>query len=96
MKKVARREELEIFQRALERLSPDHRLAIELRGLQHQSFNELARALHRSSDAARMIWARAMVCLRKEITRAKAIRPPCSQRTLFGQAGGLGNLSAAN
>lgn len=63
---VARCEELEIFQRALERLSPDYRLAIEIRGLQQKPFNELARALHRSSDAARMVWCeRWCVCKRK-------------------------------
>ena len=55
--------------RALERLPPDYRLAIELRNLQQQSFADLGQALNRSAAAARMVWVRAVAQLEAEFLR---------------------------
>jgi RNA polymerase sigma-70 factor, ECF subfamily len=64
---AAQQDELAKFRHVLDRLPADYRLAIELRGLRQESFTELGRALNRTPDAARMLWARAMVRLRKEM-----------------------------
>jgi RNA polymerase sigma-70 factor, ECF subfamily len=64
---AAHQDELEKFRHVLDRLPAEYSLAIELRGLQQKSFAELGQALNRTPDAARMIWARAMLRLRREM-----------------------------
>jgi len=64
---VASQEEREVLRLALLQLPAEYQLAIEMRGLKQQSFDELGKALNRSPDAARMIWARAIVRLRQEL-----------------------------
>jgi RNA polymerase sigma-70 factor, ECF subfamily len=62
-------EKRERLRKALDQLSPDYRLAIELRNLRQQSFAEIGKALNRSAGAARMIWARAVAQLETELRR---------------------------
>ena len=45
---------------ALEHLSEDHRLVIELRNLQRLPFDEVARQMSRTRPAAQMLWMRAI------------------------------------
>jgi RNA polymerase sigma-70 factor (ECF subfamily) len=54
---------------ALERLPDDQRRVIEMRHFGHQSYNEIAAELDRSPPATRMLWVRALVQLRREITQ---------------------------
>lgn len=51
---------------ALERLSPDYRRVIELRHFEQQSYESVAAAMDRTPEAARMLWVRALVQLRRE------------------------------
>jgi RNA polymerase sigma-70 factor (ECF subfamily) len=60
------REQAMALQRALLRLSEEHRQAITLRYLEGRSFEEIGRLLERSPDAARKLWSRAMERLRQE------------------------------
>jgi RNA polymerase sigma-70 factor (ECF subfamily) len=53
---------------ALKRLPPAYRLAIQMRNFDQRSFAELAAKLERSTDAARRLWLRAVVRLRRELT----------------------------
>jgi RNA polymerase sigma-70 factor (ECF subfamily) len=55
---------------ALDRLSADHRAAIELRSLQQKSFAEVGQVLGRSADAARKLWVRAVEQL-QEVLRSE-------------------------
>jgi RNA polymerase sigma-70 factor (ECF subfamily) len=64
---AANLEDVEALKSALDRLPADHRLAIELRSLQQQSFADLGRVLDRSPDEARITWARALLQLRQEL-----------------------------
>jgi len=54
---------------ALERLPDDQRRVIEMRHFDHQSYDEIATALDRSPAAIRMLWVRALVQLRRELTK---------------------------
>jgi len=56
------------LQAALQRLPPEHRLAIEMRSFEKRPFAELAVKLGRTTDAARRLWLRAVVRLRMELT----------------------------
>ena len=49
---------------ALANLSDDHREVIVLRNLEQLAWNEVARRMERSVDAARMLWTRALKQLR--------------------------------
>jgi RNA polymerase sigma-70 factor, ECF subfamily len=60
-------EKRERLRKALDRLPPDYRLAIELRNLQQRSFAEVGKALNRSAGAARMVWVRAVAQLETEL-----------------------------
>src|SRR5262249_58458866 len=51
------------LQQALGRLPADYRRVIELRFLEQRSFEEIGRLTHRSPDAARKLWARAVARL---------------------------------
>lgn len=54
------------LQRALARLSDDHRRVIKLRYEEQRSFEEISQQMNRSPDAVRKLWARAMQNLRQE------------------------------
>jgi RNA polymerase sigma-70 factor (ECF subfamily) len=55
------------LERALERLKPEHREVILLRKYEELSFEEIAQRLGRSPDACRMLLARAMAALTREM-----------------------------
>jgi RNA polymerase sigma-70 factor (ECF subfamily) len=59
-------EQAAALRQALERLPQDYRQVIALRYLEGRSFEEIGRLLHRSPDAARKLWARAMERFREE------------------------------
>ncbi len=54
---------------ALDRLPEVQRQVIQLRHFGHQSYDQIARQLNRSQPAVRMLWVRALVQLRREITQ---------------------------
>jgi RNA polymerase sigma-70 factor, ECF subfamily len=56
-------EQTERVDAALERLSESHRQVILLRAFEEMSFPEIAKALGKSEDASRMLYARAMTAL---------------------------------
>lgn len=59
-----RRELSVVFADALAELELDHREIIVLRNLEDLDWDEIARRMDRSKDAARMLWTRALACLR--------------------------------
>jgi RNA polymerase sigma factor (sigma-70 family) len=59
-------EEALALRRALERLPEDYLQVVVLRFEDGRSFEEIGRLTDRSPDAARKVWARAMVLLRQE------------------------------
>jgi RNA polymerase sigma-70 factor (ECF subfamily) len=62
---AANREEAAAIDAALEQLATDDRLAIILRNRDHLSWDEIGRRMNRSSDAARMVWKRAILHLQQ-------------------------------
>jgi len=61
--RIALGEQLERLERALEGLEPDQREVVILRRLEELSFPDIAPRLGRSTDACRMLFARAMTKL---------------------------------
>jgi RNA polymerase sigma-70 factor (ECF subfamily) len=59
----------------MERLSPEHREAILLRQYEELSFGEIGERMGRSTDAARMLFARAMAKLSVEMRRSRQASP---------------------
>jgi RNA polymerase sigma-70 factor (ECF subfamily) len=66
---VAREEQQRQLAAALERLPADYREVIVLRHLQDLPHEEIARRMGRSPGAVRMLWARALAELRREVAR---------------------------
>ncbi len=64
---ASRREQAVLLADALERLPPDYREVIVLRNLQHHKFEEVAERMGRSAGAVRMLWARALEQLHREM-----------------------------
>ena len=62
-----RREMVVLLADALERLKPDHREVIVLRSLQELDWQTVATRMNRSTDAARMLWARGLCELRPHL-----------------------------
>ena len=62
------KEQAAALQQALSRLPEDYRQVIVLRYQDGRSFEEIGPLIHRSPDAARKLWARAMERLREEWT----------------------------
>jgi RNA polymerase sigma-70 factor (ECF subfamily) len=60
-------EQDQALQAALGRLPDDHRRVITLRYQEQLPFEEIGRLLHRSPDAARKLWARAVERLQEEL-----------------------------
>jgi RNA polymerase sigma-70 factor (ECF subfamily) len=54
----------------LERLPADYREVIMLRNLQGLSHDDVARRMDRKPGATRMLWVRALACLKKEVEAA--------------------------
>ncbi len=74
---VARAEETQRLTAALGRLPVDQQRAIELRNFERRSFGELAIELHRSEDAARKLWLRAVARLQRELNpNGDALKAP--------------------
>jgi RNA polymerase sigma-70 factor (ECF subfamily) len=61
------RERQEVLLRALDRLPEDYRRVMLLRYQKEMTFEEIGRQMHRSADAARMLWARALERLKHEL-----------------------------
>lgn len=61
------REEEEKLQVALERLPEDYRRVVLLRNQEKRPFEEIGRLMDRSTDAAKKLWARAILTLEKEM-----------------------------
>jgi len=68
-RRVALGEQARQLEVALEALEPDQREVIVLRKLEELSFPEIGERMERSPDAARMLFARAMVTLTVEMGR---------------------------
>lgn len=60
-------EEWERLRAALERLSPDYRIAVLLRHRENLSFAEIGQRMNRSEEAARKLWTRAIRQLQQEL-----------------------------
>jgi RNA polymerase sigma-70 factor (ECF subfamily) len=52
---------------ALERLPDDYRLVITLRYVEQRSFVEIGRLMRRTPNAARLLWLRAIECVKHEM-----------------------------
>jgi RNA polymerase sigma-70 factor, ECF subfamily len=63
---AGRREVVELMAERLSRLSQSHREVLVLRNLQGLSFQEVARRMHRSPGAVRVLWLRALDQLRRQ------------------------------
>lgn len=63
------KEEAALLRTAMDQLSPEHRTVIELRNWQELSFAEIGGQMERSEDAARKLWARAIVQLQETLKR---------------------------
>lgn len=61
--RLQKREANDAVLRALEGLSDDHRQVITLRNFELRPFAEIARVMHRSPEAARKLWSRAIEAL---------------------------------
>ncbi|MCI0456758.1 MAG: sigma-70 family RNA polymerase sigma factor [Gemmataceae bacterium] len=60
-------EQDQLLQQALARLPEDYRRVITWRYQEERSFEEIGRLLHRSPEAARKLWARAIERLQEEL-----------------------------
>jgi RNA polymerase sigma-70 factor (ECF subfamily) len=67
---LAGREEQEVMQRAIERLSADQRTVILLRHREQLSFSEIGDRLGRSMSAAHKLWCRGLVRLQRELLKS--------------------------
>jgi RNA polymerase sigma-70 factor, ECF subfamily len=64
---AAEREQAEALRRALGRLPEDYRQLVRWRYEEQRSFEEIAALLHKTPNAARKLWARALERLQKEM-----------------------------
>jgi RNA polymerase sigma-70 factor (ECF subfamily) len=62
-----RTEKTNVVQQALDRLPADYRTVVLLRHRDHLTFGQIAGRLDRSTDAARMLWCRAIDRLAREL-----------------------------
>src|SRR6185369_13118845 len=67
---AARREQVVLLADALERLPEDHREVILLRNMHRLPFEEVAQRMGRTSGAVRMLWARALERLGRQMGAA--------------------------
>jgi RNA polymerase sigma-70 factor (ECF subfamily) len=61
---ASRREDDRALADVLSRLEPEHRRVLVLRTLEQRDWADVAERMNRTPDAARMLWARALVRLR--------------------------------
>jgi RNA polymerase sigma-70 factor (ECF subfamily) len=66
---ACQREQEVLLADVLARLPDDYREVIILRNLEGLSHEEVARQMNRSAGAVRMLWVRALACLRQELDR---------------------------
>lgn len=64
-------EEARLLNTAMQRLSDEHRQVIELRNWQQLTFGEIGKQMNRSEDAARKLWARAVVQLQEALKKSQ-------------------------
>jgi RNA polymerase sigma-70 factor (ECF subfamily) len=65
--RAVRHEEAESIEKAMQRLPEDYRRVLVLRYENKQSFNDIGRVMHRSANAARKLWLRALERLQEEL-----------------------------
>jgi len=65
--RLARREEVEAVERAIDRLPQDYACVVTLVNREHRSFAEVAQLMNRSVDATRRLWSRAIERLAREL-----------------------------
>jgi RNA polymerase sigma-70 factor (ECF subfamily) len=68
-------ERIELLFQALAKLPEDQRTAITLRNFEELDFAEIGRRLHRSPEAARKLWARAIESLRDLLATDSLVLP---------------------
>ncbi|MCA9263021.1 MAG: sigma-70 family RNA polymerase sigma factor [Planctomycetales bacterium] len=68
--RCSRNEEAEWLAAAIGRLPDDYRQVIEMRYWQQLTFVEIGERMQRSAEATRKLWARALVRLDQELTKA--------------------------
>jgi RNA polymerase sigma-70 factor (ECF subfamily) len=64
---AAAEEESRIVRAAMRRLTDEYRMVLELRNWQEMSFSEIGQSMNRSEDAARKLWSRAVLSLKKTL-----------------------------
>lgn len=60
-------EETRIVKAAMQKLSDEHRTVLDLRNWQEKSFAEIGHVMNRSDEAARKLWSRAVLSLKKTL-----------------------------
>lgn len=69
----ASREEARHLERAIARLSAEHRTVVLLRSWERLPFAEVGKRMNRTAEAARKLWGRAVLELQRELRSAGAI-----------------------
>ena len=64
---LVRKEREALVQKALDRLSPDQKQVIVFRNFEDRRFEEIGELMDRSPDAARKLWARAILALKSAL-----------------------------
>ena len=67
---AVRNEEVDLLKKTIQTLSAEHRTVIELRNWQQLPFSEIGQRMGRSEDAARKLWARAVLQLQAAMKNA--------------------------
>jgi RNA polymerase sigma-70 factor, ECF subfamily len=76
---VAFNEDLFLFARALDHLTPDQRQVITLRKIKEESFAQVAETMGRSEEATRKLLSRALTALVLEMDRLQGTPRPSSE-----------------
>jgi RNA polymerase sigma-70 factor, ECF subfamily len=66
---ASRQEDADLLDQAIARLTDDSRRVVLLRHQEHRSFEEIAGLMHRSPDATKQLWKRAVRQLKQELNR---------------------------
>ena len=66
---VQQQEKLARFNAVIKKLSPDYAEVIELRSIQELPFEEVAKRMNRSVNAANKLWSRAIVALQNQLSQ---------------------------
>jgi RNA polymerase sigma-70 factor (ECF subfamily) len=73
-KELMARERITALKQAIERLSAAHRQAIVLRNVEHLSFESIGQEMQRTPEAARKLWARAVIALQQKLAASDVSR----------------------